>query len=144
MEELRLDYQDFLRQRRLQEWPKEDPRRKELVARRCTTADEIAAWVKLIAQREGLLQKKNGPDEQHGQDGQAAEIPPSIKSMPSISSIFAELSANAALILVGVACSLVSRQVAAQAKAFEAEGGFTERLYRIRSTRRGKPPETAA
>ena len=64
--------------------------------------------------------------------------------MPSISSIFAELSANAALILVGVACSLVSRQVAAQAKAFEAEGGFTERLYRIRSTRRGKPPETAA
>jgi len=34
----------------------------------------------------------------------------------------------------------VSRQVAAQAKAFEAAGGFTERLYRIRSDRRRQPP----
>lgn len=63
-----------------------------------------------------------------------------MKSIRSIESIYAELSANAALVLLGVACSLVSRQVAAQAKVFEAEGGFTERLYRIRSDRRRQPP----
>ncbi len=57
-------------------------------------------------------------------------------SMRYIESIYAELAANAALVLLGVACSLLSRQVAAQAKAFEDAGGFTERLYRIRSDRR--------
>jgi len=41
--------------------------------------------------------------------------------------------ANAALTLISVACSLLDRQLAAQAAAFEREGGFTERLYRIRS-----------
>ncbi|MFI5176241.1 MAG: four helix bundle suffix domain-containing protein [Terriglobia bacterium] len=38
--------------------------------------------------------------------------------------------------LLAVACSLLDRQLAAQAKAFAAEGGFTERLYRLRSQRR--------
>jgi four helix bundle suffix protein len=30
-------------------------------------------------------------------------------------------------------CALPDRQIAAQAKSFENEGGFTERLYRVRS-----------
>jgi len=38
-----------------------------------------------------------------------------------------------------VACSLLSRQLAAQEKAFVEEGGFTERLYRVRSQRRNAP-----
>ncbi|NDV61363.1 hypothetical protein G0Q06_02740 [Puniceicoccales bacterium CK1056] len=45
-------------------------------------------------------------------------------------------AANAVLVLLGVACSLLDRQVLAQAKAFLDEGGFTERLYRIRRARR--------
>jgi four helix bundle suffix protein len=49
---------------------------------------------------------------------------------------FPELAANAALVLLAVACSLLDRQLAAQAKAFETEGGFTERLYRVRSANR--------
>ena len=32
-----------------------------------------------------------------------------------------------------VACSLLDRQLVAQSAAFEREGGFAERLYRIRS-----------
>jgi four helix bundle suffix protein len=32
--------------------------------------------------------------------------------------------------------SLLDRQLAAQAAAFEKEGGFTERLYRVRSQTR--------
>ena len=48
LEELRLDYEDFLRQRGLPVWPREDPRRADLIARRCTTADEVARWVKEV------------------------------------------------------------------------------------------------
>jgi len=40
------------------------------------------------------------------------------------------------LALITVACSLLDRQVAAQVKAFVEEGGFTERLYRVRSAQR--------
>ena len=118
LEELRLYYEDFLRQRGLKLWERSDPRRQELVARRCTTADQVAAWVREI----------------HGQDGQP------MKSISSIQSSYPELAANAALVLIGVACALLDRQLAAQAAAFEKEGGFTERLYRVRSAaKRGKP-----
>ncbi len=34
LEELRLDYEDFLRQRKLVIWPREDPRRAGLISRR--------------------------------------------------------------------------------------------------------------
>lgn len=44
--------------------------------------------------------------------------------------------AKAALVLIGVAISLLDRQVRALAAAFEQEGGFTERLYRTRQQRR--------
>jgi four helix bundle protein len=45
LEELRLDYEDFLRQRGLPQWPREDARRAELIARRPATANDVAAWV---------------------------------------------------------------------------------------------------
>ena len=48
----------------------------------------------------------------------------------------AHFVANAALSLLNLCCRLLDRQLAAQAKAFEDEGGFTERLYRVRSQRR--------
>ncbi|MBN1513056.1 MAG: hypothetical protein JXB13_13660 [Phycisphaerae bacterium] len=46
------------------------------------------------------------------------------------------LAANAALVLIGVAMALPDRQIAALAAAFEREGGFTERLYRVRQAKR--------
>ena len=122
LEELRLDYEDFLRQRDLPLWQRADPRRKALVARRCTTADDVAAWIQEI-RRDAAA-------------GAAAAVPPSMPSIRSIASINAELSANAALVLIGVATALLDRQIAAQARAFEEEGGFTERLYRVRTQRR--------
>ena len=120
LEELKLDYEDFLRQRGLKLWERSDPRRQELVARRCTTADEVAAWIREIHGR-------------YAQDGR------SISSISSIRPTYPELAANAALVLIGVACALLDRQLASQAASFEREGGFTERLYRVRSARRGKP-----
>ncbi len=46
LEELRLDYEDFLRQRGLALWPREDVRRAELIGRRCATAEAVADWVR--------------------------------------------------------------------------------------------------
>ncbi|MCX6039848.1 MAG: four helix bundle protein, partial [Caldilinea sp.] len=48
LEELKLDYEDFLRQQDLALWERSDPRRQNLIDRRCTTADEVAHWVKKI------------------------------------------------------------------------------------------------
>ena len=128
LEELVLDYEDFLRQRGLAVWEWADPRRKELIARRCETAEAVVHWVKGVYERQydgrsGL----NGQNGQHGRDGQ------STSSMPST---YPEITANAILALLAVACSLLDRQIAAQAEAFETQGGFTERLYRVRTSRR--------
>lgn len=57
-------------------------------------------------------------------------------------STYAEIAANATLVLIAVACSLLDRQLAAQAKKFEEEGGFTERLHRTRTRCRGAKPNS--
>lgn len=101
IEELRLDYEDFLRQRRLPIWEYQDLRRQDLIRKRLTTADQFALWVKQ-------------------QQGTCVE----------------EIAANGLLALIAAACSLLDRQIAAQAKAFETEGGFTERLYQVRKNAR--------
>lgn len=118
LEELRLDYEDFLRQRGLPLWGRKDPRRSDLIRRRCTTADEAAQWVR---------EKHDGRSGRSGLRGENTK---------STRSTFPELAANAALVLIAVASSLLDRQLAAQAAAFEREGGFTERLYRFRKNAR--------
>ena len=135
LEELKLDYEDYLRQRGLMLWPEDDPRRRALVARRCKTAEEVAGWVG---------ETRNGRDGRNGLDGQprpnerrrGASGGSSMPSMGSIKSIYAEVAANAAHVLIGVACALLDRQIERLAADFEREGGFTERLYRVRSGRR--------
>ncbi len=51
LEELRLDYEDYLRQRGLPLWTREDPRREELISRRLTTADAVAEWVREVYEK---------------------------------------------------------------------------------------------
>ncbi len=109
--ELQLDYEDFLRDRGMRQWDENDRRRYELVERRCTSVECVAQWVKEIHARS----KVNGEKVTH-----------------------AEVAANAALVLIGGAPALLDRQRQAQAKAFVAEGGFTERLYRVRSEVRAR------
>ncbi|RYD30690.1 MAG: four helix bundle protein [Verrucomicrobiaceae bacterium] len=123
LEELRLDYEDFLRQRGLRLWSAKDPRRALLVARRCQTVEEVAQWVKEIREL-GLKKFQNQPSNARA------------SSTPSTPSTSPEIAANAALILLNVASSLLERQLAALASAFTDNGGFTERLHRIRTQRR--------
>ena len=140
LEELRLDYEDFLRQKSLPLWERHDPRRQSLVDRRCATADEFAQWAQEV--------HSSG----HGGRVDAVDI---LKKLPKIFPLstqsttsalstpgFSEIAANGVLVLLAVACTLLDRQLAAQAQAFENDGGFTERLYRVRSARRTSSPST--
>lgn len=96
LEELRLDYEDFLRQRRLPQWPRQDPRRAALIARRPATAEDVATWAKEMRQRE-------------------TQSAPSTQSTPST---YAEIAANGVLALITVASSLLDRQLGSLEKAF--------------------------
>jgi four helix bundle suffix protein len=131
LEELRRDYEDFLRQHGLPQWDRSDPRREDLIARRPATADAVAEWARDV---------KSGRSGRHGRKTSAPPSTPSIPSTSSTPSTYPEIVANGVLALIAVACSLVDRQLAAQAAAFRQEGGFTERLYgaRRRSHPQGK------
>jgi len=134
LEELKLDYEDFLRQRGLLQWPQDEPLRQELIDRRCRSADEVAAWVVGVSRRGG----PSGLCGLGGQNEQPHLTPSSPSTRSALSTrVFPELSANAALVLLSVACSLLDRQVARLAENFEQQGGFSERLYRVRKGKRG-------
>ncbi|MEI6350996.1 MAG: four helix bundle suffix domain-containing protein [Verrucomicrobiota bacterium] len=137
LEELRLDYEDYLRQRGLPQWEPDHPALLRLKQKRCSTVDEVRAWVR--AERV-LARKEMDEVDEHGRT-QTSEAPSSeVRDRPcsSTSSIpgSATLAANAALSLLNLACYLLDRQIASQATAFTEEGGFTERLYRVRSRHR--------
>lgn len=109
LEELRLDYEDFLRQNNLPQWEMHDSRRQKLIDARCQNLQDLKNWI-------------NGPDGRNGPSGHQSTTP--------------EVAANAALVLLGVACALLDRQINRLAADFETTGGFTERLYRIRKQKR--------
>lgn len=103
LEELLLDYQDFLRQKDLELWKKEDPRAKE-VRELCWKENRSYSTYKTYFE----------------------------ESSP-------EIAANAALCLIHQANYLLDQQLRALEKTFVHEGGFTERLYRVRSQARNQP-----
>jgi len=120
LEELKLDYEDFLRQRGMAEWERENPWRQKLVDARCKTADEVVRWVV----------DNSGHYGRRGQSGRALTQ----SMLPT--TVYPEMAANAALVLIAVACSLLTRQVTRLAQDFEEKGGFTERMYHVRGAHR--------
>jgi four helix bundle suffix protein len=134
LEELKLDYEDFLRHRNLPQWPRNDDRRAMLIDSRPETADDVAEWAKAVREM-GVRETSGGHDGQNGRGGHFAKSTKSTASTTKHTS-FPEIAANGALALITVACSLLDRQIAAQENAFVQEGGFTERLYRVRTAAR--------
>lgn len=129
LEELRLDYEDFLRQRGLAQYPPDHPALRRFKAKRCKTLEEVRRWVK----EELALAKTAQGQTRTDTDNVQAATPKPVRAGPCPSVPHPEeLVANAALSLLNVACHLLDRQLAAQAATFEKEGGFTERLYRRR------------
>jgi four helix bundle suffix protein len=128
LEELRLDYEDFLRQGGLSLWAKADLRRQQLVDLRPRCVEDVAKWIR--DSRHGCGPSgRSGLGGRERQDGHRGLSAVSTTSYP-------EAAANAALVLIAVSCGLLDRQLASLAKAFEGGGGFTERLYRVRTARR--------
>ncbi len=183
LDELKLDYKDFLRHRKLPELPSQDPALMRFKERKCSSLKEFRAWVadeyKIEKKRRAghdVTQGRRGTrtdTDRHGQTRAnseenkntapstlskqpscALEIQtPSVSvrvcqcshSLPSHSPILssvpiehfpAVLAANGALSLLNICIYLLDRQVNSQAKSFENEGGFTERIYRMRSDKR--------
>jgi len=126
LEELRLDYEDFLRQRGLPEFGPEEPALKRFKARRCETLEDVRGWVEGEKNTDGHRRTRT--------DKRKSSVSVSDGLYESVSS--SALVANAALSLLNLCCYFLDRQLAAQAKDFEKEGGFTERLYKVRTARR--------
>lgn len=105
LEELLLDYEDFLRQRNLRMWLKDSP---EALA----------------------VRKRYQSDESDMSD----------KSDPClIRTANAETSANTLICLINQASFLLGRQIQKLEQSFLNEGGFSERLYQMRSRTRRNP-----
>lgn len=148
LEELRLDYEDFLRQRGLPMLEPGHPALKRFKERRCEKLEDVRRWVAQEIKRmdeHGL--SWTGTDKAQGVQAVPESVPVRVRPCQSIRSapdtqpptkpLSPEtLAANAALSLLNLACHLLDRQLAAQAENFLQEGGFTERLYRLRSKRR--------
>jgi four helix bundle suffix protein len=91
----------------------------------------VQAWVaEEKANTDGQGQTRTNKDK----GGDRSSVPAGERPCPSLSS--SALVANAALSLLNLACHLLDRQIAVQAESFEKEGGFAERLYRVRTARR--------
>lgn len=122
IDELRKDYESFLEHRKLPVWAPMDPRRKELSNARCKDPDEVARWIKAVWERE------------KEQRMQAIEAPCTARTPLTVKDrAYAEISANAGQTLCKIALHLLDKQVDSQARAFEKDGGFSERLYKVRS-----------
>lgn len=132
LEELKLDYEDFLRQRGLPQWERDNPLRQALIDRRCQSADEVAAWVVATVRKSG----RSGPGGRSGHLMANHHVSTASTQSTLSTKIYPEFSANAALVLLAVACSLLDHQVERLARDFENKGGFTERLYHVRSEKR--------
>jgi four helix bundle suffix protein len=127
LRELRRDYKKFLSHRDLPEWPPNHPALLRFKALRCNTLRQFRRWVAEETRRAGAETKSD------------RGVRP-CQSVPVRVPFPAVCAANGALSLLNLCLYLVERQLEAQARAFEQEGGFTERLYRVRSHRRSQPP----
>ena len=112
LEELLLDYKDFLRHKRLAIWEKE-------------SLEALAVRGKY---------RSEGSDKSptdRGRQDRSDEYDPY-----QIGTASAEVAANTLICLINQASYLLGRQLHNLEQKFLAEGGFTERLYRERRVRR--------
>jgi len=132
IEELRLDYEDFLRQRGLPLLAPDHPVLVRFKRRRCASLEEVQAWVAEEKRRADAHGHSRTCTDDTYRENQSLTV----RCRPCSSPGSSTLVANAALSLLNLACHLLDRQIAAQAESFEKEGGFTARLYRVRTAQR--------
>lgn len=133
--ELQQDYRKYLKHRGLPEWRPEEPPLQRFKARRCASLEDFREWVALEVRR--WTQETGTHTHPHGQT-RPRVVPVRDGPCRSVSrhEYTATCAANGALSLLNLAIYFVRRQMTAQASDFEQNGGFTERLYRLRRQRR--------
>lgn len=106
LEELLLDFEDYLRQHGLKLWEKDSPQ--AMAVRNKYRSD-----------------KSDGSDKSDRSDAYG------------LREASAEVAANTLICLINQASYLLGRQMQTLEQSFLTEGGFTERMYRERQSRRG-------
>ena len=112
LEELRLDYEDYLRQHTAPLWSKEHPLTQEFISCRVSTMADFRTFVQNAKQHPSMSVE--------------------VRTCPLQSVIVA----NAVLLLLNVTCHFLDRQLARLSSDFENEGGFSERMYQQRLKKR--------
>ena len=108
LEELLLDYEDFLRQRGLRRWDKDAP-------------EALAVRNRFRSDRSDRSDKSDKSD---------------ISDPYGVASATPEAAANTLICLINQATYLLKRQLEKLEQSFLQEGGFTERLYQARQEMR--------
>ena len=106
LEELLLDYEDFLRQRRFRQWDK-------------NSSEAMAVRAKYRSDRSDRSDKSDRSDDPY-----------------CISTVSPEVAANTLICLINQASFLLARQIKTLEQKFLQEGGFTENMYWARRSRR--------
>jgi len=120
LEELLLDFEDFLRQRKLPQWDKNSPL---ALAVRKGYRGFPAKWFE-------------ESDTSDTSDVSDRSDKPELLDPYGIANATPEVAANTLLCLINQAIYLLKRQVEKLEQDFVEEGGFTEKLYRVRTQRR--------
>ena len=148
LEELRRDYRDYLRQRGLEEWPPYHAVLMRFKSQRYYCLQDVRRFVQ---EERGRTRGLGGGMDRHGRTrkdkdrrgrsgstdsdpkGQSNTKPSMpVHKRPCGFMPTSGIVANVTLSLLNLCSYLLAQQLAAQAAAFEREGGFTERLYRTR------------
>ena len=109
--ELRLDYEDYLRQNNEVQWDDGNFLRTDFISRKVASNKMFKAFVDYALEQDLSVKVRSCP----------------LKSV---------IVANAAIILIDAAIFCLSRQIRRLAADFEKTGGFTERMYKTRINRR--------
>ena len=115
LEELRLDYEDYLRQHAITVWSKDHPLAQEFIRRRISSMENFRNFIQWAKLHDSAMSVK-------------------VRICPLQSVIVA----NGALLLLDSACYLLDRQLVRLATDFENEGGFSERMYNRRNQTRNR------
>jgi len=121
LDELLLDYEDFLRQRGLQQWAKDDPRARE---------------VRAIGGQHGVQERTDPTDARDTPDPTGAD-----PYSPWLGDNDSAVVANTIICLIHQANYLLDRQISALERGFVQEGGYSEQLAAMRIAERQRQSE---
>jgi len=122
-EELLLDLEDFLRQRRLRQWDKNDP---EALAVRHRYRTFPREWFE-----KSDLSDRSDRSDLSDESEEKKHLDPY-----DIAQATREIAANTLICLANQGIYLLKKQIEKLERDFVEEGGFTEKLYRVRTQRR--------